>query len=369
MNTNSEKRIIWFDVLRGFFIWLALWEHYGCMLNTWYMWYFKESNALSVGLYESHQKMIGSFNHPDSVSMWAGHTFIPWVTEIYLTMAAFNLAKRSQEEFSKTWLNKIWLFFLIFCFFVGEKFIVATSFGEAISLSPLLTWMIVLSIISVLYRFMGLTGVVFLFVISMLQWWLPFPSGSLELWMQTNVHPMMNLDAGLQHFASSGALGFMLGYLYYHYPKLLGKLQWGYLILAGLVLGVVGNYFAPPFDFPFTDLYRDEHLKTSTFPGTIEILGIQMVVIILALVAHMKGIKIPKVLSLLLWMGVNSLAIFAFHRIFFMQMWMPVVTWVTAYMHTTIPNNTWFIWSAIGVHLVFSYWLIKSRIFRIIMRD
>lgn len=369
INTNSEKRNVWFDFLRGAFIWQALWEHYGCMLNIWYMWYFKESNALSMGLYSSHQTMIGQFNHPDAVSMWAGHTFIPWVTEIYLTMAAFNLAKRSQEEFSKTWLNKIWIFFLLFCFFIGEKFIVATSFGEALSLSPLLTWMIVLSIISVLYRFMGLTGVIFLFVIFMAQWWIPFPTDSLETFLQVNVHPMINLDAGIQHFASSGALGFMMGYLYYQKPDLLGKFQWWYLIALGAVLGFVGNHFAPPFDFPFTDLYRDEHLKTTTFPGTVEVLGIQIVVIVLALLAHMKNIRVPKVFNFLVWIGVNSLAIFAFHKIFFLQMWMPVMTWITADMHTTLPNTTWFIWSAIIVHLGFSYWLIKSRILRIIMRD
>lgn len=368
MDTQKQnERIIWFDVVRGLFIFLALWHHYAQDVLVWYMDYFKERDLLS-SLHSVHQMMIGQKNIPTEFGVKYGAIFVPWVNQIYLTMAAFNLASRNQAEFSKVWLGKLYVFALLFLFFLGEKFIIAKNLGEALALYPIMSWMVILSIISVLFRFMGIAGVIFLFVLAMSQWILPLGDFNLEVWLQQNFHPYMNLDASINFFAASGAMGFMLGYLYYHKPDLLGKFQWVKLAFIGVIMFAIGNYLSEPFFFDKNDLYSTEHAKASTFMGTVEILGIQIAVLASMLLLHFRKIK-PRGLKLMEWVGINSLAIFAFHRIFFIHMWMPLVVYYCSVTGQIIPNTTPFLWFSIAMEFAFVWFLMKTKMLRIIMRD
>src|SRR5690606_10948708 len=152
--------------------------------------------------------------------------------------------------------------------------------------------------------------------------------------------PFMNFDAAPHFFAASGSFGFLLGYLYYHKPKMFGKYQWPILIAIGSIMFAVGHYLSPSFYFPPDDMYATEHLKAGNFWGTIEILGIQMVVLSTFLIFHFKNWqpswKIARFFEII---GIYSLTVFAFHQTFFIHMWMPIVTWVCAYNNQIIPNN------------------------------
>ena len=116
------------------------------------------------------------------------------------------------------------------------------------------------------------------------------------------------------------------------------------------------------------DLYSTEHLKASSFLGTVEILGIQMMVLAAMLFLHLRGIH-PRGMKLMEWIGVNSLSIFAFHRIWYIHMWIPVITYICAVNDAILPNTTPFLWFSIAVYLVFMWIMIKTKILRIIMKD
>jgi hypothetical protein len=367
MNPQIKERIVWFDVLRGFFILLALWHHWAQDMTMWYMEFFKEHNLLN-SLYASHAPMMGKQNYSDNFGYAAGLFFTPWVNQIYLMMASFNLASRTQEDFSKVWVTKLWMFAVLFLFFLGEKFIVARNLGEAFALYPLMTWMVILSIITLLYRFTGIAGVVFIFILGMSQWIIPYQPGNLEAWVQENFHPNMNFDSSPNLFIASGSFGFIFGWLYYHKPDFLGKFKWYIYLALGVLMTLIGSQFSPPFYFPKEDLYAAQNLKASTFWGTIEIIGIQIVVLTLAIMLHLKAIK-PYGMKFLEWTGIYSLTIFAFHRIFFIHMWVPIITYYCAVNDKVLPNDTVFHWFSIAVYLLFCLFLIKSKMFRIVMRQ
>jgi hypothetical protein len=375
---TTKKRIIWFDVLRGFFIFLAMWEHWGAALNVWYIEYFKEgfliNNHLGVGgvtnnIYQVHQDMLGKIMPYDLLSVWASYIFTPWVMAVYLTMAAFNLASRTQEDFAKVWTQKLSLYGTLLLFFIIENFVLAQSLGEALTLYPLMTWMIILSLLTVLYRFTGLGGIGALFILSMTQWFLPIPEMNIEHYIKTHIHPAMSLDAAPHYFTASASLGFMLGYCYYHKPAFKSIATWLKIALLGVGMFTIGFLNSDAYYLEQGAYFKTEHLKASTFFGMVEILGIQLVVLSLALIAHFKQIQPSKWLSGFTWVGVNSLGIFALHRMFFFYLWMPTITWITAIIGTPVPNGIFFIWPTIVVYLGFFYFIMKTKILRIVMRD
>jgi hypothetical protein len=97
-NNNGElsSRIVNLDFLRGLFIILALDQHFTYYINVWYVDYFRDAMALT-STYAVHFPMIGKTVPTDSINHWLAIVFTPWVSQIYLTMAAFNLAKKNQN--------------------------------------------------------------------------------------------------------------------------------------------------------------------------------------------------------------------------------------------------------------------------------
>lgn len=363
---ENKERIIWFDVFRGFFIFLALWQHYGYYLNYWYIEYFKEFNLLG-SVHQFHKQFMGQPVITDWAGVLASNIFTPFVSQIFLTLAAFNLAQRTQESFQTVFPVKLKMYCLIFGFFMVENFIVANSLGEAMSLYPIMTWMILLGVISLLYNYTGVGGIVFLFVFSFLQFIIPFDFG-LEKFLQSNFHPDFNLDASLNYFMASGAMGFLIGHLYYHKPNFISKHQNYILLVLGLIAFGLGKALSPEYSASNLDVLKDEHFKAQYFWGTIEILGIQLVVMQIAVLLHKFKFQ-GQGLSLLKWMGINSIFIFAFHRIFFVHIYMPIATYVCSVVEHPIVGTWWFMWIGLALHLVFCYVIQKTQIFRIIVRE
>ena len=56
---NKLDRITNFDLLRGFFIFQALWQHFCFYLNVWYTTFFRDTSVLNYG-YQVHKSMIGN---------------------------------------------------------------------------------------------------------------------------------------------------------------------------------------------------------------------------------------------------------------------------------------------------------------------
>lgn len=318
----QPTRIVNLDVMRGFFVSLALLQHFAYYWNIWFIDHFKDAG---FGIYSFYQGNIDkNLILEDPLAFVLLVFFTPWVSQIYLSMAAFNLASRKSDVFARVFPSKIKIFISLFCFFVFENFLVAASFGEAISFYPLMCWMVVLSLLSLLYRYFSIQGVLGLLFLSLIAWiWsdLFIWGDRLEGVVRTYIHPYFEYDARIEYFLPSGCLGFILGYLHYH------KNEWGdgrYLILMGLGIMIIGVYsiFGEPFTLNRFDILATEHDQAETLFGTLRILGINAFVIMTTVFLHQKKISLAW-LKPLHWIGINSLLIFGLHRILFVHLIAP----------------------------------------------
>lgn len=364
---QDDSRIVNFDLLRGFFIFLALWQHFAYYLNVWYVEYFREHGVLEKS-YLSHKHMI-SYNLPvDFFSHWAAWFFTPWVSQVYLTLAAFNLAKRTQEEFKSVFTTKLKIFGLLYFFFFMENLIVAPNFGEGISFYPIMSWMVILSLNAIAYRFFGIKGVLVLFALSFVKWLLPesfFEGGGIEFWMQENVHAQYEFDAQVDYFLSSGCMGFILGWLYHH-KKEWGQKREAIQFVIGFILLMIWVIWGEKFTVNFMDVFETEHDLADDFLGLLSILGVQLMVLSSFLFIEMKGIALK--LPLLNWIGVNSLPIFAFHRIVFICFLVPFMM-VAASLMNTILLNTWYVcWGSTLIVCLLTWFVQKTELHKLVVR-
>jgi hypothetical protein len=364
---QEDTRIVNFDLLRGFFIFLALWQHFGQYLNIWYVDFFREAGVLEKN-YLSHKHMLG-YNLPcDLFSHWAAWFFTPWVSQVYLTLAAFNLAKRNQEDFKSVFKNKLKIFGLLYFFFVMENLIVAPNFGEGISFYPIMSWMVILTLIAVSFRYFGIKGVVSLFALSFVKWVLPdsfFEGAGFEFWMQENIHAQYEFDAQVDYFLSSGCMGFILGWVYHH------KEEWGFKrelwqSVVGFLLFMIWVIWGEKFTVNFMDVFETEHDLAEEFLGLLSILGVQLMVLSSFLFIEKKGLQLK--IPLLHWIGVNSLTIFAFHRIVYVCFLVPFMMIIANLMKTSL-INTWYIhWINILIVCCFTWVIQKTQLHKLVVR-
>ncbi len=322
-NNNGElsSRITNLDFLRGLFIILALDQHFTYYINMWYVDYFKDTIALT-STYAVHFPMIGKQIASDTINHWLAVTFTPWVSQIYLTMAAFNLARKDQLTFSGEMSGKFKVFGLIFLYFVLENFIVAPNFGQAISFYPIMLWMVILGVLSLAYKYLGIRGVMVFTLLACLRFIIPVEllSEGFESLIKTKIHQGFEYDARFEYFVLSGCLGFIMGYVHYHLPtyKHNKDMLFG---LMGLALIAIYALIGDPFTVPYDDFFSTEHDLAQTFSGTAYIVGVQAVLISFFLWLERKNIKLN--IPIINWVGIYSLLIFALHRIFFVKLIAP----------------------------------------------
>lgn len=351
----ENKRIIWFDIIRGFCLLLALWQHFGFYLNHWYVSFFNEKYL--TGFYSVHKDWIGKNLSGDLLSgVVAADIFTPVVSQIFITLASFNLARYIQEQFSLK--NKIITFGSIFFIFAIENFIVATNFGDALSLYPIMSWMVILSIVSIVFKNFGAIGIGFVFILSLLRFTMPVDLG-IENWLQNNIHENIELDASIEYFISSSCLGFLLGKYYFNKPKT--KELFG-MVFLGITVGLFGLYNSPDFVPNNSDIFQNEHIKSLTFTGTLEFLGFQLAILSFALILHLKNIQVNNFFNFLIWIGKNSISLFLFHRIFFVYIYMPIATYLFTLNNSPIVLEWWVMWSAIVVYIPFWFFIQKYKI-------
>ncbi|MBC7712834.1 MAG: hypothetical protein H7177_05820 [Rhizobacter sp.] len=288
----------------------------------WYVDYFRDAMALG-STYAVHFPMIGKQIPTDQINIWLAVVFTPWVSQVYLTMSAFNLAKKPQEIFAKEASGRLKIFGLIFLYFVLENFIVAPNLGQAISFYPIMLWMIVLSLLSLVYKYIGIRGVLVFTLLALLRFILPVEilSDSFEMFMKAHVHPGFEYDARFEYFVLSGCLGFIMGYVHYHLPSYKQNKDFLFALMGIAFIGIyllIGDKFTVPAD----DVFSTEHDLARTFSGTAYVLGVQAILISFFLWLEKRNIKIN--IPILNWVGIYSLLIFALHRIFFVRLIAPV---------------------------------------------
>ena len=311
--------------------------------------------------------MIGKQISTDVINHWIAYLFTPWVSQIYLTMAAFNLARRDQTAFKEDLSSKFKIYGLILIYFIFENFLVAPNLGQAISFYPIMLWMLILGLISLVNKYLGFKGVVALSLIALFRFVIPVEliSDLFEEVIQNNIHPGFEYDARIEYFILSGCLGFIMGHVHYHFARYKHNkdlLFMGFGILLIMIYFLIGD----PFIIYDNDFFRTEHDLARTFSGTAYIIGIQALVISGFLWLEKKSVKIN--LPVINWIGIYSLMIFALHRIFFVKIIAPVSVLLGSLIGRTLSAATWEIYLYIIITLGMCYFVSKSSIFEVILQ-
>lgn len=364
---ESSSRIVNLDFLRGIFIILAANQHFAYYINMWYVDYFRDAIAL-VSTYKVHLPMIGQQVPIDYVNYLIAIIFTPWLSQMYLAMAAFNLAKRTPEAFAEVLPAKLRLFGLIYIFFVMENLIVAPNFGQGISIYPIMLWMILLGTISILYRHFGIGGIIGLSIIACLRFVIPmeFISGFFQDFMIQNIHPGFEYDARLEYFIHSACLGFIMGYVHYHRRSIAYKKDL-YFVFVGAILVGVYALFGDAFTIDRSDILNTEHDLARTFTGTAYILGVQTIVLSTFLWLERANIKIK--LPLIDWVGKNSLYVFSLHRILFVRMIAPFSIFLGSMFGYTLGASVPEVYLYIGLTLLICYLIKYTKLPEIILQQ
>jgi hypothetical protein len=363
-NLDERPKITNFDFLLGFFVILAMDEHFTYYLNWWYIDFFKEFPALRA-TYQIHLPMLEKNLQTDHLNAMLGNIFIPWVSQIYLSLAAFKLAGKDSGILNQNLFSRLKIYLLIILVFIFENFFVAPDFGQAISIYPITIWMIILTLLTFIYAKFDIKGIVFILIISLCRWFTPIDEWSdfFQLIMIKNIHPGFEYDARIEYFLTSGCLGFILGYIYYHKEQIKEKFFIS-AILMGLLLASTfflsgGSFYSDP-----TNSLSNEHELTRTFQGSIYIWGMIVLVISLMTTLEMKNIKIN--LPIINWVGKNSLTIFGTHRILFLKIIMPISMFIGAMSGRTIGASTIEIYIYIAFSIALGWILQKLKLHRII---
>jgi hypothetical protein len=362
----TSTRIVNLDFLRGLFIILALDQHFTYYINMWYVEYFRDAIALT-STYKIHFPMIGKVIATDHLNYMLGMIFTPWVSQVYLTLASFNLAKKSQYLFKEELGSKLKIFALIYIFFMMENFIVAPNLGQAISFYPIMLWMVVMSILGIVYSFAGIRGILVITLISLFRWVIPMDlmSNLFQSVIIYNVHPGFEYDARIEYFFTSGCLGFLMGYVHYHKPNR-RHLKDIYFILMGIVFVAFYLAYGDPIAQDPANAFAFEHDLARSFSGTLYVLGIQAIVISGFLWLEKKSIRFN--IPIVNWVGLNSILVFAFHRIFFVRILAPLSVLFGSLYGRTLGASIFEMYTYVGITLAVCYFIKASRLGDLILQ-
>ncbi|MFA6237377.1 MAG: hypothetical protein WC635_08640 [Bacteriovorax sp.] len=311
--------------------------------------------------------MIGQTIATDRFNHILGLIFTPWVSQVYLTLASFNLAKKSQLIFKEKLWQKLKVFGLIYLFFLMENFIVAPNMGQAISFYPIMLWMVIMSILAVVYSYTGIKGILAVTLLSLLRWTLPIDiiSNLVQSFVVYNIHPGFEYDARIEYFFTSGCLGFLMGYAHYHLPHLKTKKDI-YFILTGLVFVAFYVAYGDTFIIDPANAFAHEHDLAQNFSGTLYILGIQAIVISSFLWLERKSIRLK--VPVFNWVGMNSILVFSFHRIFFVRILAPISVLIGSLYGRTLGASTFELYTYVGITIAVCFFIKESRLGDIILQ-
>lgn len=348
---EANTRIQCLDFLRGFFVFLALWQHFAFYLNYWYVSYYQGWGFWGE-LFEAHTPFVGQSIPVDYISYLAAWFFTPWVSQIYLFLAAFNLAKPST---SSTQSQKLMIFVGLFLLFTFENFIVAPNIGEALSLYPLQTWMICLFVIYLVANRLGDKGVWALFFFGLIQSVVPTDSiiNSFEQVIREYIHSNFEIDARPHYFLSSACLGYLFGRSWW-----IDKFKnWKIWLSSSVLLMIVWIFFGQEFTVNYNDVFETEHDQAKNLIGLIGIHGIEIFIVGVALLLSKRGFDLK--LGPFNWIGKYSLLVFFLHRIIFVKIIMPLRMLVYNVWELEIEVHFYELWFYV-LSIVLCAWIVKK---------
>lgn len=331
----NDKRLKTFDFLRGFFIILALLEHYAYILNFFFLKYY------SPLWFDNLQYPFPYASTPMPVDLFTGMlgiVFIPWVSQVYLALASFNLGLKGDLTKSQLKSN-LKKYGFVFMFFTLEKFIIGKSLGEVLSLHPLQTWMIVLTGISLGLYYLGKTKTFIIGIALGVSVFIPIlnsPFDQLELYIKSFLSEF-SLEARPQIFAISALIGFWLGYSFRH--SLFGPKRYLKFLTLSMLMVVIFFIIGPKNDFSVSNVLYYEYDWSYIPFGALTIWSTILLVILSACKLESTGraIKVPIVNMI----GMKSLWYFAFHRISFIFLYLPLRVIMANLFHWKISNTIW----------------------------
>ena len=127
----------------------------------------------------------------------------------------------------------------------------------------------------------------------------------------------------------------------------------------GLVFVSVYWMWGDTFIIDPSNSFAHEHDLAQTFTGTLYILGIQAIMISAFLILEKKNIRLN--VPIVSWVGLNSLLVFAFHRIFFVRILAPLSVMIGTQLNRTIGASTIELYSYIGITLAMAYFIKVSK--------
>lgn len=354
---EATQRVKCLDFLRGFFVFLALWQHFAYYINYWFVRYYGGWSFWG-DYFESQVQNVGVQIPADEVSTWAAWFFTPWVSQIYLFLAAFNLAKRDHLELREKVSKKVLIFFSLFFVFSFENMLVAPNIGEAFSLYPLQTWMLILGVILGVYAWIGTKGVWLIFSIGLLKFLIPLDVAyeAIENVVRSNLHENFEIDARPDYFMSSAALGFLVGRSWWQ-QKYHELLRWG---IVGLCAFIIWWIFGESFTVISEDVFATEHDLAKTLIGSIGIYGIELLVISFTLGLKIKGIDLD--IGIFNWIGRFSFLVFLFHRIIFVKLILPVRMIIAETFDHPLNGSFVELWLYVLLIVLFAWMIKKTRI-------
>lgn len=339
-------RWISLDCLRGVVIVLALYQHFCHFLTFWYRSYVKPFHFTDVA-YQSHAQAYreGWLLFVDGTSRWLLEYLTPWSTHLFIVLAGLNIGLKSQAETRARLRSRLLLFAALLYFFTLENFVVAMSFGDALSIYPLQMWMILLALLNVVYARAGYKGVLFVFMGSFARFLVPLDmaADSMQSALTHLVHRDWEYNARFEYYVGSAAFGVLLGDRLRRGVSI--RIHSGVFALSCVaVLGILLTWRPPAFNE--LDFFLHEYALLKDVTGT---LGIFVVCLfwISGVVLVERLINFPR-LTVFYWAGVSSLFIFALHRICFVHVTLPFYEWLSAQLSFSM-RNSFFI---VTIHVV-----------------
>jgi hypothetical protein len=368
----ATSRLVNMDFLRGFFVCLALLQHFTYYFNVWYKYYFNMREA-TLELYALHVPYLGKSLEMDDFVYVLALIFTPWVTQIYLAMAAFNLATRRGEAFAGVFPQKLRIYLLLLLFFTIENFIVAPDFGEAISFYPLQAWMVILSLLAVVYRYAGVHGILVLFVLSLVDLATPDTglADTLEYLVQQEIHISYEYNARLGYFLTSGCMGLLLGYIHFQKPEWAARKDF-ITFAVGAALLVVWMLVGDAYHVNRFEIYETENLMVKTFANSLYVFGLELTVLAAFLYLERKGVRFGagglKFLKPFVWIGVHSLMVFALHRVIFVYLIMPVHVFISSVLEEPLYINSVYSLVYVALCALAGYFIQKTNFHNVVLR-
>tara|TARA_Y100000768_G_C23980695_1_gene685602 strand:- start:1550 stop:2641 length:1092 start_codon:yes stop_codon:yes gene_type:complete len=351
----SDKRLVTFDTLRGFFVFLALYEHYNYFFNFLFLDYhysFTPQDFSFVYNLSAQNKL-----QMDHLSYMFMKTFGAWVSQVYIALALFNLGMKADKlTKEKMKRNNKWFALLFFAFFL-ENILISRSIGQVFSPNALMVWMMILFFFNTCHFYGGkYVTIIMALLIGSVNFFAPwreiFERAQVNFYQHFNV--FIDLEARAEVFIYSALIGYLFGLIYYKIDiqklKLIGSLSF---------LGAMSfMHLAPLYPVDKADIFLHEYFWAFHRLGSLCVWFTISSVICLACVLEKK--ERPVILPFFTNIGRKSLGFFLGHKLYFIYFFIPVYLVVAYVLGLPIYNGSPMIWLAIILYGLFYFSLLPK---------